>query len=61
MIENYEIYRAPKGKVYVHKNEQIKLFGEVVFVSPDDPYTIDDFKLIDENELQNYKDQEGGQ
>lgn len=40
-------HKATKGKVYVHK-ENIKFYGRQVIIKEDDPYTIEDFELVDE-------------
>jgi len=54
MSTEYEIHWAPKDKVYVHKDKNLKLYGEMVVILPDDDYTLQDFELIKEKELLNY-------
>lgn len=55
-LENIKLEKhlAPEGKLYVHKKKSKGLYGEMVIILPDDLYTIDDFILIDKNELEDY-------
>lgn len=54
MNEQLERHWAPTDKVYVHKDKEKGLYGELLIISPDDPYTIEDFVLIDSSELETY-------
>lgn len=46
---NFKTYQAPKGKVYVHKKNN-KLFGEVVIITGEEEYDIEDFVLLSKEE-----------
>lgn len=52
--EQLEKHWAPEGKVYVNKNKETGLYGELLMLSPDDPYQLEDFVLIDKSELEAY-------
>lgn len=54
MNEQLERHWAPEGKVYVHKDKEKGLYGELLVLSPEDPHTVEDFVLIDSSELEAY-------
>jgi hypothetical protein len=45
----YEFHQAPEEKVYVHK-DNVNLFGEVIVITEEDSYTIDDFNIMSKEE-----------
>lgn len=54
MNKELERHWAPTEKVYVHKDKTTGLYGEMLIISPDDLYTIEDFVLIDKKDLEQY-------
>ena len=54
MNEQLEKHWAPENKVYVHKDKEKGLYGELLIISPDDPYQFEDFVLIEKSELEAY-------
>lgn len=54
MNQELERHWAPKGKLYVTKDKSAGLYGELLIISPDDPYQASDFVLIDKEDLESY-------
>lgn len=53
MIKNY--YIAPEGFVYVHKT--LHLYGEHIISTDEYEHNIDDFELVDKEQLQSIIEQ----
>jgi hypothetical protein len=55
--KDHTLFEAPKGYIFIHNEKGIELYGESLIIHNErDPYTVDDFKLIEYGVFNKMKD-----